>query len=38
MNIEDAKVLVSGGRGMHGPENYPMLEELKKEKAKEEDK
>jgi electron transfer flavoprotein alpha subunit len=28
MNIEDAKVLVSGGRGMHGPDNYPMLEEL----------
>lgn len=28
MNIEDAKVLVSGGRGMHGPENYPMIEEL----------
>jgi electron transfer flavoprotein alpha subunit len=28
MNIEDAKVLVSGGRGMHGPENYQMLEEL----------
>ncbi|HHZ01483.1 MAG TPA: electron transfer flavoprotein subunit alpha/FixB family protein [Tissierellia bacterium] len=28
MNIEDAKVLVSGGRGMHGPENYAMLEEL----------
>ncbi len=28
MNIEEAKVLVSGGRGMHGPENYPMLEEL----------
>lgn len=28
MNIEDAKILVSGGRGMHGPENYPMLEEL----------
>ena len=28
MNIEDAKVLVSGGRGMKGPENYPMLEEL----------
>lgn len=30
MNIEDAKVLVSGGRGMHGPDNYPMLEELAK--------
>ena len=30
MNIEEAKVLVSGGRGMHGPENYPMLEELAK--------
>jgi electron transfer flavoprotein alpha subunit len=28
MNIEDAVVLVSGGRGMRGPENYPMLEEL----------
>lgn len=28
MNIEDAEVLVSGGRGMHGPENYKMLEEL----------
>jgi electron transfer flavoprotein alpha subunit len=28
MNIEEAKVLVSGGRGMNGPENYPMLEEL----------
>ncbi|HBD63843.1 MAG TPA: electron transfer flavoprotein subunit alpha/FixB family protein [Clostridiales bacterium] len=28
MNIEEAKVLVSGGRGMHGPDNYPMLEEL----------
>lgn len=28
MNIEDAKILVSGGRGMHGPENYSMLEEL----------
>ncbi len=28
MNIEDAVVLVSGGRGMKGPENYRMLEEL----------
>ena len=28
MNIEDAKVLVSGGRGMHSSENYQMLEEL----------
>ncbi len=28
MNIEDASVLVSGGRGMQGPENYKMLEEL----------
>jgi len=28
MNIEDAKVLVSGGRGMKGPENYAMIEEL----------
>lgn len=28
MNIEDATVLVSGGRGMKGPDNYAMLEEL----------
>ncbi|MDD2494572.1 MAG: electron transfer flavoprotein subunit alpha/FixB family protein [Tissierellia bacterium] len=28
MNIEEAKVLVSGGRGMNGSENYAMLEEL----------
>jgi electron transfer flavoprotein alpha subunit len=28
MDIQDAKVLVSGGRGMGGPENFPILEEL----------
>jgi electron transfer flavoprotein alpha subunit len=28
MDIQDAKVLVSGGRGMGGPENFKMLEEL----------
>ena len=28
MDVQDAKVLISGGRGMGGPENFPMLEEL----------
>lgn len=28
MNIQDAKVLVSGGRGMGNPENFKMLEDL----------
>lgn len=28
MNIQDAKVLISGGRGMGGAENFPELEEL----------
>lgn len=28
MNIRDAKVLVSGGRGMGGPENFEKLEEI----------
>lgn len=28
MDIQDAKVLVSGGRGMGGPENFGILEEL----------
>jgi electron transfer flavoprotein alpha subunit len=28
MDIQDAKVLISGGRGMGGPENFPILEEL----------
>ena len=28
MDVQDAKILVSGGRGMGGPENFPMLEEL----------
>jgi electron transfer flavoprotein alpha subunit len=28
MDIQDAKILVSGGRGMGGPENFALLEEL----------
>ena len=28
VKLEDAGVVVSGGRGMQGPENFPMLEEL----------
>ncbi len=28
MDIQDAKILVSGGRGMGGPENFQLLEEL----------
>lgn len=28
MDIQDAKVLVSGGRGLGGPENFKMLEDL----------
>jgi electron transfer flavoprotein alpha subunit len=28
MDIQDAKILVSGGRGMGGPQNFVLLEEL----------
>lgn len=28
VNLEEAEVIVSGGRGMKGPENYKILEEL----------
>lgn len=28
MNLEDAEIIVSGGRGMGGPENFKILEEL----------
>jgi electron transfer flavoprotein alpha subunit len=28
VKLEDAKVVVSGGRGMQGPENFPLLEAL----------
>jgi electron transfer flavoprotein alpha subunit len=27
-DLTEAEIIVSGGRGMKGPENYPMLEEL----------
>jgi electron transfer flavoprotein alpha subunit len=28
VKLEDATIIVSGGRGMQGPENFPLLEEL----------
>jgi len=28
VKLEDAKIVISGGRGMGGPQNFPMLEEL----------
>ncbi|HEX6488380.1 MAG TPA: electron transfer flavoprotein subunit alpha/FixB family protein [Candidatus Dormibacteraeota bacterium] len=28
VKLEDAKVVISGGRGMGGPENFPILEDL----------
>jgi electron transfer flavoprotein alpha subunit len=28
VKLEDAKVVISGGRGMGGPQNFPLLEEL----------
>lgn len=28
LNLEDAEIIVSGGRGMGGPENFKLLEEL----------
>lgn len=30
LNLEDAEIIVSGGRGMGGPENFKILEELAK--------
>jgi electron transfer flavoprotein alpha subunit len=29
-NLSDARIIVSGGRGLKGPENFPLLEELAK--------
>jgi electron transfer flavoprotein alpha subunit len=28
VKLEDARIVISGGRGMGGPQNFPMLEEL----------
>src|SRR5258708_22184931 len=28
VKLEDAKIVISGGRGMGGPDNFPLLEEL----------
>ena len=28
VKLEDARIVISGGRGMGGPENFPLLEEL----------
>jgi electron transfer flavoprotein alpha subunit len=28
VKLEEAKVVISGGRGMGGPENFPLLEQL----------
>ncbi len=28
IDVSEANIIISGGRGMKGPENYPMLEEL----------
>src|SRR5437763_11912961 len=28
VKLEDAKVIISGGRGMGGPDNFPLLEDL----------
>ena len=28
VKLEDAKVVISGGRGMGGPDNFPLLDDL----------